>query len=119
MQPFLMNTFLSTLCTLEGNDIIEADLNIRATHTGEVFMGIPARGRKIRFDINARSRFVDGKMAERYHRVDFEDIKRQLTSPSQRLVRPYRPVCSPGQSEGAVQSHTARTLAIGECLERA
>jgi predicted ester cyclase len=67
----------------EGDDIIEADLNIRATHTGEEFMGIPATGRKIRFDVHARSRFVDGKMAERWDRVDFEDIKRQLTSPSQ------------------------------------
>jgi predicted ester cyclase len=31
-----------------GDDIIEADLDISATHTGEEFMGIPATGRKIR-----------------------------------------------------------------------
>ena len=30
-----------------------------------------------------RSRFVDGKLAERWARVDFEDIKRQLTRPIQ------------------------------------
>ena len=65
----------------EGDDIIEADLDINATHTGEEFMGIPAAGRKIRFDVHARGRFVDGKMAERWDRADFEDIKRQLTGP--------------------------------------
>jgi predicted ester cyclase len=47
------------------------------------FMGIPATGRKIRFDVHARGRFVDGKMAERWDRADFEDIKRQLTGPTQ------------------------------------
>ena len=46
-------------------------------------MGIPATGRKIRFDVHARGRFVDGKMAERWDRADFEDIKRQLTGPTQ------------------------------------
>jgi len=64
----------------EGDDIIEADLDINATHAGEQFMGIPATGRKIRFDVHARGRFVDGKMAERWDRVNFEDVKRQLTA---------------------------------------
>ncbi|MGC2211139.1 MAG: ester cyclase [Candidatus Korobacteraceae bacterium] len=63
----------------EGDDIIEADLDISATHTGEEFMGIPSTGRKIRFDVHARGRFVDGKMAERWDQADFEDIRRQLT----------------------------------------
>jgi predicted ester cyclase len=67
----------------EGDDIIEADLEISATHTGEEFMGIPATGRKIRFDVHARGRFLDGKMVERWDRADFEDIKRQLTGPTQ------------------------------------
>ena len=67
----------------EGDDIIEADLDIRATHTGDEFMGIPTTGRKIRFDVHARGRFVDGKMAERWDRADFEDIRRQLEGSSQ------------------------------------
>jgi len=67
----------------EGDDIIESDLDISATHTGEEFMGVPATGRKIRFDVHARGRFVDGKMAERWDRVDFENIKRQLSGPTQ------------------------------------
>jgi predicted ester cyclase len=67
----------------EGDDILEADLDIRATHTGDEFMGVPATGRKIRFDVHARGRFVDGKMAERWDRADFENIRRQLTGPSQ------------------------------------
>jgi len=46
-------------------------------------MGIPAAGRKIRFDVGARGRFVNGKMAERWDRANFEDIKHQLTSPIQ------------------------------------
>ena len=66
----------------EGNNIIEADMVMDATQTGEMF-GIPASGRSVRFDVHARTRFVDGKMAERWDRVDFEDIKRQLTGPTQ------------------------------------
>jgi predicted ester cyclase len=64
----------------EGDDIIEADLDITGTHLAEL-MGIPATGRKIRFDVGARGRFIDGKMVERWDRADFEDIKHQLTSP--------------------------------------
>jgi predicted ester cyclase len=71
-----------TAVRFEGDDIIEADLVMDATQTGEIF-GIPATGRKIRFDVLERSRFVDGKLAERWARVDFEDIKRQLTGPIQ------------------------------------
>jgi predicted ester cyclase len=56
----------------EGDDIIEADLVMKATQTGEIF-GIPATSRKIRF--------VGGKLAERWAQVDVEDIKRQLTDP--------------------------------------
>lgn len=66
----------------DGDDVIEADLDISGTHTAEI-MGIPATGRKIRFGVHARGRFVDGKLAERWDRVDFEDIKRQLTRPLQ------------------------------------
>ena len=62
----------------EGDDIIEADLDISGTHMAEI-MGIPATGRKIRFDVHSRGRYVDGKVAERWDQIDFEDIKRQLT----------------------------------------
>ena len=62
----------------EGDDIIEADLDISGTHMAEI-MGIPATGRKIRYAVHSRGRYVDGKMAERWDQVDFEDIKRQLT----------------------------------------
>ena len=72
-----------TAVRFEGDDIIEAELDIRATHTGEEFMGIPAAGRKIRFEVHSRGRFVDGRMAERWDRADFEDIKRQLTGPTE------------------------------------
>jgi predicted ester cyclase len=71
-----------TAVRFEGSDIIEADLDISATHTGEEFMGIPATGRKIRFDVQARGRFVDDMMAERWDRADFEEIRRQLTGPT-------------------------------------
>jgi predicted ester cyclase len=69
-----------TAVRFEGDDIIEADLVMEATQTGEL-LGIPATGRKIRFDVHERCRFVDGKLAERWARVDFEDIKRKLTGP--------------------------------------
>lgn len=71
-----------TAVRFEGDDIIEADLVMEATQTGEL-LGIPATGRKIRFDVHERCRFVDGKLAERWARVDFEDIKRKLTGPIQ------------------------------------
>jgi predicted ester cyclase len=69
-----------TAVRFEGDDIIEADMTMNATQTGEIF-GIPATGRRIRFDVHERCRFVDGKLAERWARVDIEDIKRQLTGP--------------------------------------
>jgi predicted ester cyclase len=68
--------------SFEGNDIIEADLVMNATQKGE-FLGIPATGRRFRFDVRERCRFVDGKLAERWAQVDIEDIKRQLTGPIQ------------------------------------
>jgi len=70
----------------EGDDIIEADLDISGTHMAEI-MGIPATGRKIRFDVHSRGRYVDGKMAERWDQVDFEDFKRQLTGDPDRGLR--------------------------------
>jgi predicted ester cyclase len=71
-----------TAVRFEGDDIIEANLVMDATHTGELF-GIAATGRRIRFDVHERCRFVDGKLAERWAQVDFENIKRQLTGPIQ------------------------------------
>ena len=71
-----------TAVHFEGDGFIEADMIMEATQTGEIF-GIPATGRKVRFDVHERCRFVDGKLAERWARVDFEDIKRQLTVPHQ------------------------------------
>jgi predicted ester cyclase len=71
-----------TAVRFEGDDIIEADLVMEATQTGEL-LGIPASGRKIRFDVQERCRFVADKLAERWARVDFEDIKRKLTGPIQ------------------------------------
>ena len=68
--------------SFEGDNFIEADLHMTATQTGEL-LGIPATGRKIRFDVHERCRFVDGKLAERWAQVDIEDIKRQLTGPIQ------------------------------------
>jgi predicted ester cyclase len=68
--------------SFEGDEFIEADLVMNATQTGEL-MGIPATGRRIRFNVHERCRFVDGKLAERWAQVDFEDIKRRLTNPIQ------------------------------------
>ena len=71
-----------TAVRFEGDDIIEADMVMNATQTGEMF-GIPATGRKIRFDVHERCRFVGAKLAERWAQADIEDIKRQLTGPIQ------------------------------------
>lgn len=57
-----------------GDDIIEADMDISATHAGQEFMGIHATGRRIRFDVHARGRFVDGKMTERWDHVETSRI---------------------------------------------
>jgi predicted ester cyclase len=69
---------LITAVRFEGDHFIEADMVMVATHTGEIF-GIPATNRRIRFDVHERCRFVDGKLAERWAQVDFDDIKRQLS----------------------------------------
>src|SRR3974390_2776809 len=66
--------------SFEADDIIEADLKMTATHTGEL-LGVSATGRKIGFDVHERARFVEGKLAERWAKVDIEGIKRKLTNP--------------------------------------
>jgi predicted ester cyclase len=71
---------LITAVRFEGTDIIEADMVMNATQTGEIF-GIAPTGRRIRFDVHESCRFVDGQLAERWAQVDIEDIKRQLTDP--------------------------------------
>jgi len=73
-----------TAVRFEGDDIIEADMVMDATQTGEIF-GIPPTGRKVHFDVHERCRFVDGKLAERWAQVDIEDIKRQLNAPTQQV----------------------------------
>jgi predicted ester cyclase len=73
---------LVTAVRFDGDDIIEVDMVMNATHSGELF-GIPTTGRRFRFEVHERARFVDGKMAERWPQADFEDIKRQLTGPIQ------------------------------------
>jgi predicted ester cyclase len=73
---------LITAVRFEGGNIIEADLVMNATQTGEIF-DIPATNRKVRFEVHERCRFVEGKLAERWAQVDFDDIKRQLTAPIQ------------------------------------
>jgi predicted ester cyclase len=59
-----------TAVSFEGIDIIEADLVMNATQTGELKMlGIPATGRSIRYNVHERCRFADGKLAERWPRL--------------------------------------------------
>jgi predicted ester cyclase len=69
---------LVTAVRFEKSDIIEADMVMEATQTGEIF-GIPPTGRKVRFEVHERCRFVAGQLAERWAQVDIDDIKRQLT----------------------------------------
>lgn len=73
---------LITTASFEGDDIIEADMVMDATQTGE-FLGIPATGRRFRFEVHECCRFVEGKLAERWVRFNLEDIMRQLTGPIQ------------------------------------
>jgi len=70
-----------TAVRFEGDDIIEVDLDSTATHLGEL-MGISATGRRVRFWIHTRDRFVDGRLAERWDRADIEDLMGQLTRPT-------------------------------------
>jgi predicted ester cyclase len=79
---------LVTVVRFEGADIIEADMVMNATQTGEIF-GIAPTGRRIRFDVHERCRFVDGQLAERWAQVDIEDIKRQLTGPVQQKEKQH------------------------------
>ena len=73
---------LITAVRFEGSEMIEADMVMEATQTGEIF-SIPPTGRKVRFEVHERCRFVAGQLAERWAQIDIEDIKRQLTDPVQ------------------------------------
>lgn len=61
-----------TAVRFEGDDIIEADLVMEAS------------GRKIRFDVHERCRFVDDMLAERWARVDFEASSASSPAPFNR-----------------------------------
>jgi predicted ester cyclase len=61
----------------EGDDIIETDLDITATHKGEL-MGNPATGNRVFFKVHTRNRFVGGKMVERWDQTDIERLMEQL-----------------------------------------
>src|SRR5215469_15596938 len=52
---------LITAVRFEGDDVIEADMVMNATQTGEIF-GIPATGRIIRFEVHERCRFLERKL---------------------------------------------------------
>ena len=69
-----------TAMRFEGDNMIETDLDVTATHVGPL-MGVAPTGRKVRFTIHTRNRFEGDRMAERWDRTDFADLMRQLTQP--------------------------------------
>jgi len=63
----------------EGNDVV-AELAATGTHQGEL-MGIPPTGRVATWLIHTRVRFHGYKVAERWDRVDVDDLLAQLAGP--------------------------------------
>ncbi len=64
---------------LEGNDLVDADLQATGTHRGEM-MGVPASNRVATWLIHTRVRFQGEKVAERWDEVDVQALIGQLTS---------------------------------------
>jgi len=62
----------------EGGDVVAAELAATGTHRGEL-MGIPPTNRAATWLIHARVRFHGDKVAERWDRVDVDDLLAQLT----------------------------------------
>ena len=57
--------------------IVAAELHARATHLGPL-MGRQPTGKQVFFVINTLNRFVDGRLKERWDRVDFGRVLREL-----------------------------------------
>jgi predicted ester cyclase len=62
----------------EGSDVVAAELAATGTHRGEL-MGIAPTNRVATWRIHARVRFNGDKVAERWDRVDVDDLLAQLT----------------------------------------
>jgi predicted ester cyclase len=70
----------STMVTqmrFSGPGTIETELHITGTHLGEL-LGHPATGRTVRFVVHTLGRFNGDRLLERWDRMDFAGLLRQL-----------------------------------------
>lgn len=58
-------------------DMVAARITMEATHRGE-FLGVPATGRRLRWDAIDVCRFVDGKIVEEWAVDDFVGVLRGM-----------------------------------------
>jgi predicted ester cyclase len=68
---------LVTQIRFSGESTIETELNVTGTHLGEL-MGRAPTGRSVRFVIHTLGRFKGDRLAERWDRMDFAGLLRQL-----------------------------------------
>lgn len=65
---------------VEGQDAVVVRSRVDATHSGE-FLGIPATGRRITWDVISIVHVKDGRVAGQWIQFDLWGIHQQLTAP--------------------------------------
>ena len=66
---------------VEGQDTVVVRQRIEATHVAD-FLGIPATGRRVNWEVVAMVKVRDGRVEENYTMLDLWGIHQQLTAPT-------------------------------------
>ena len=66
---------------VEGEDTVVVRQRAEATHVAD-FLGIPASGRRVSWDVVTMVKVKDGRVIENYTLLDLWGIYRQLTAPA-------------------------------------
>ena len=66
---------------VEGQDAVVVRQRAEATHVAD-FLGIPATGRRVSWEVVAMVKVRDGRVVENYTILDLWGIHRQLTAPT-------------------------------------
>src|SRR5215471_15498836 len=80
LEPFTDFQY-TTVDAIEGADALSLRNRVEATHAG-TFLGIPATGRRIAWDLMFMVHFADGRMVGQWIQFDLWGIYQQLTSPT-------------------------------------
>ncbi len=85
LEPFTDFQF-TTIDVIEGADALSMHNRVEATHAG-TFLGVPATGRRIAWDLVFMVHFAAGRMVGQWIQFDLWGIYQQLTSPTPETPR--------------------------------